>query len=137
MFSVPIRTENVICNNFTLNQIEFKQLLQKAIQFANNKPHHVFVLSIPDWGVTPFAEGRNRQQIAREIDLYNAVCKTMAEKKECHYIDITASQRVDGNKADFLAADGLHPSAKEYAKWAVQLAEAITKDNLSIWNDEE
>jgi lysophospholipase L1-like esterase len=107
-------------------EMELEKLLQRAIHFANNKPHHVFVLSIPDWGVTPFAEGRNRQQIAREIDAYNEVCKTTAEKMECHYIDITASQREDGNKAEFLAADRLHPSAKEYAKWAVQLADAIT-----------
>lgn len=111
-------------------KIEFTQLLQRAIQFANNKPQHVFVLSIPDWGITPFAEGRNRQQIAQEIDAYNAVCKTMAEKLECHYIDITTSQREDGNKADFLSADGLHPSAKEYAKWAVQLADTILMDNF-------
>ena len=112
-------------------KIEFAQLLQKAIQFANNKPHHVFILSIPDWGVTPFAEGRNRLQIAQEIDAYNAVCRTMAEKMECHYIDITVSQREDGNKMEFLAADGLHPSAKEYAKWALQLADAIRRDNTN------
>src|SRR5436190_11027403 len=41
-------------------KIEFEQLLQRAIQFAGNKPYRVFVLSIPDWGMTPFAEGRDR-----------------------------------------------------------------------------
>ena len=106
-------------------EIEFEHLLQRAIQFAKNKPNHVFVLSIPDWGVTPFAEGSNRKQIAAEIDAYNKVCEEGAANFNTHYIDITTSQRADGNKDDFLAADKLHPSGKEYAKWAVQLASVI------------
>lgn len=106
-------------------KIEFDHLLQRAIQFANNKASHVFVLSIPDWGVTPFAEGRDRKKVAEEIDAYNKVCEEAAEKFSTHYIDITAAQRVDGNKDAFLAADKLHPSGKEYAKWATKLAAAI------------
>lgn len=111
-------------------KIEFEHLLQRAIQFANNKTNHVFVLSIPDWGVTPFAEGRDRKKIAEEIDCYNLVCKTAAEKFKTHYIDITASQRIDGNKDEYLAADKLHPSGKEYAKWAIKLA-ALIKTTFS------
>lgn len=104
---------------------EFELLHQKAIQFTSNKPNHVFVLSIPDWGVTPFAEGRDREKIAEEIDAYNYVCKVTAAKFNTHFIDITVSQRADGNKDDFLAADKLHPSGKEYTKWAVKLAAII------------
>ena len=104
---------------------EFEGLLKRAIQLGGNKPPNVFVLSIPDWGVTPFAAGRNRQQIATEIDAYNAVCKSMSEKYQTHFIDITVSQREDGSKDDFLAPDKLHPSGKEYAKWAAQLSEKI------------
>lgn len=106
-------------------EIEFEHLLQRAIQFANNKPRHVFVLSIPDWGVTPFAEGKDRKKIAEEIDAYNAVCKIAAQKFNTHFIDITASQRIDGGKDEFLAADKLHPSSKEYAKWAAKYFETI------------
>jgi lysophospholipase L1-like esterase len=106
-------------------EIEFEQLLQRAIQFTNNKPNHVFVLSIPDWGVTAFAEGRDRKKIAEEIDAYNNVCKITAAKLNTNYIDITASQRADGNKEEFLAEDKLHPSGKEYAKWANKLAQQI------------
>ena len=106
-------------------EIEFTALLQRAIQFSGNIPNHVFVLSIPDWGVTPFTEGRDGKKIAEEIDAYNAVCKMTAEKFHANYIDITASQRADGNKADFLAGDQLHPSGKEYAKWATKLATEI------------
>ena len=111
-------------NNF---EIEFEHLLQRAIAFANNNSTHVVVLSIPDWGVTPFAEGRDREKIAREIDAYNLVCKIAAQKFNTHFIDITTAQRLDGNKEEFLAADKLHPSGKEYAKWAKRLAEKINE----------
>ena len=112
-------------NNF---KIEFEHLLQRALQFAGNKPQHVFVLSIPDWGITPFAEGRNRKQVADEIDAYNNVCETSAAAFKTHFINIITSQRADGNKTEFLAADGLHPSGKEYNKWAVKLADIILKE---------
>ena len=104
---------------------EFTGLLERAIRFSGGNSQNVYVLSIPDWGVTPFAEGRDRQQIAKEIDHYNDVCRMIAAELQCRYIDITDSQRIDGNKPEFLAADGLHPSGKEYAKWAALLATAI------------
>lgn len=107
--------------------IEFEHLLQKAIQFAGNKPHHVFVLSIPDWGVTPFAEGRDRKKIAEEIDAFNLICQNSAGAYNTQFIDITVSQRADGNRTAFLAADGLHPSGMEYKKWATSLGDNILK----------
>lgn len=109
-------------------KIEFEHLLQRAVQLADNNTSHIFVLSIPDWGVTPFAEGRDRNKIAAEIDTYNLTCKEAAGKFGAHYIDITTAQRIDGNKHEFLAADKLHPSAKEYAKWAAKLATAIKSE---------
>ena len=48
---------------------EYTALLKQAIGLANGRPERVFVLSIPDWGVTPFAEGRDRNKIAQEIDV--------------------------------------------------------------------
>jgi len=116
-------------------KIEFEQLLQKAIAFANNKPNRVFVLSIPDWSVTPFAEarlpdgqGRDRKQVADDIDTYNDICETSAKEFKTRFINITSSQRADGADAAFLATDGLHPSGKEYTKWAIQLSEAVLKE---------
>jgi lysophospholipase L1-like esterase len=106
-------------------KIEFEHLLQRAIQFANNIANHVIVLSIPDWGVTPFAADRDAKQIAKEIDAYNFVCKNAAKHFNTHYIDITTSQRMDGAKDDFLAQDKLHPSGKEYKKWAEKVAQEI------------
>jgi lysophospholipase L1-like esterase len=110
-------------------KIEFEHLLQRAIQFANNKARHVFVLSIPDWGVTPFAADRDRQQIAKDIDVYNKICEAGAKQFQTHFINITKSQRVDGGKDEFLAADKLHPSGKEYAKWARKLMDNFLMNN--------
>lgn len=109
-------------------KIEFEQLLQQAIQFAGDKPYRVFVLSIPDWGITPFAGDRDRKKIAAEIDAYNYICETLAKQFQANFIDITVSLREDGNSSGFLAADGLHPSGIEYKKWAAKLADAILKE---------
>lgn len=104
---------------------EFENLLKAAIRFAGNNQKRVFVISIPDWGVTPFAEGRDRTLIAKEIDEYNDACKQITEAHQCKFIDITISQREDKNKTEMLASDGLHPSGLEYAKWAKKLADQI------------
>ena len=105
--------------------VEFESLLQQAIAFAKGKANHVFVLSIPDWGVTPFAKDRNAELIAAEIDDYNAVNKKITQQYGCAYLDITPSTRKNGTNADYLAEDGLHPSALEYAIWASALSEQV------------
>jgi lysophospholipase L1-like esterase len=100
----------------------FESLLKQAIQFANGKADHVIVLSIPDWGVTPFARDRDTKQIATEIDNYNSVNKAIAERYKVGYIDITPASREAISDRSLIASDGLHPSAKEYAKWSESLS---------------
>jgi lysophospholipase L1-like esterase len=104
---------------------EFKELLNESIAFAGGHPEHVFVLSIPDWGVTPFAEGRDRHKIGQEIDGYNAACKEITLAYKCQYIEITQSTRDNAHDKTYVAGDGLHPSAKEYTVWAGRLADAV------------
>jgi lysophospholipase L1-like esterase len=106
---------------------ELEQLINQSIAFAGGKADHVFVLSIPDWGVTPFAEGKDRHKVATEIDAYNAAKKDIALAHKCHYIEITESTRKNGQDAAYLAGDGLHPSGKEYAVWAERLADKIAE----------
>lgn len=101
---------------------EFTALLQKAIQYAGNRPERVVVLSIPDWGVTPFASGRDRAQIAAEIDAYNAANRQISLQYNVHYIDITPWTREAATDPTLLAADGLHPSGKEYRRWAERVS---------------
>jgi lysophospholipase L1-like esterase len=102
---------------------EFEELLKKAIRFAGNHTSHVVVISIPDWGITPFAKDRNQQAIANEIDAYNAANKEIATRYQVSYIDITSWTREATRDPSLLAPDGLHPSAKEYHRWAIKIAE--------------
>ena len=104
-------------------------MLKKAIFFSGNNPERVVVLSIPDWGVTPFAEGRDRAKIANEIDAYNAANKIISEKYNVHYLYITAWTREAVTDPSLLTSDGLHPSGKEYKRWAEQLV-ALFKKNI-------
>ena len=96
---------------------QFSGLLERAIALAGHQPSRVFVLSIPDWGVTPFAQGRDRARIAQEIDAFNATARHICKALGVAFIDITPTSRDQGGDADMLVADGLHPSAAMYARW--------------------
>ncbi len=98
---------------------EFTLLLNRALVLANNKKSRVIVLSIPDYSVTPF--GNNNNQVAKEIDAFNAINKQVALAAGITYIDITGSTRQALSDPSLVAADGLHPSGKEYRKWALLL----------------
>ena len=106
---------------------QFESLLKQAIQFTDGKADHVIVLSIPDWGSTPFAKtaGRDRQQISAEIDAYNKASKEIASNYKANYVDITPGTREAVNDLSLIAGDGLHPSGKEYAKWATRVCDII------------
>lgn len=94
---------------------EFAALLQRAIGFAGGDPSKVIVVSIPDWGVMPFAEGRDRRKIADEIDRYNLINQEEAMKARASYVSITGISRRDD--PELVADDKLHPSGKQYAEW--------------------
>ena len=98
---------------------EFHTLLQRAIRHANGRAGRVLVLSIPDWGVTPFAanDQRDAATIGCEIDAFNAAARRMCEKEGVAFVDITPVSREHGAEAGMLAADGLHPSAAMYTLW--------------------
>lgn len=105
--------------------VQFEELLKMAITFAGNKPSQVFVLSIPDWGVTPFGKSHDPEKIAKEIDSFNVINKTISTNLMVTYIDITRSTREAANDPSLISSDHLHPSAKEYHRWAEKLAIAI------------
>ncbi len=100
-------------------------LVKKAIHLAADKPAHVHLLSIPDWGITPFAKDRDSRKIAKEIDAFNHIAMQMARQYGTGWLDITGSTREATNDAALLAGDGLHPSGKEYGRWAQWLAKKI------------
>jgi len=97
---------------------QFVFLLNKSIEHAGGDQNRVIVLSIPDWGVTPFASGRDRGQIAKEINEFNLVNREESEKAGVHYVDVMPSSREASNDISLIASDGLHPSVKMYSEWA-------------------
>lgn len=106
-------------------RIQFTECLNQAIQFGGGKKEHVFVVSIPDWGVTPFGASANPAQVAAAIDHFNAINKQITASMGVAYIDITPTSRQ--NDASLVAGDGLHPSGKQYSQWAGLLAPVMEK----------
>jgi lysophospholipase L1-like esterase len=104
---------------------QFNTLLDIAIGFAGGHSDRVFVVSIPDWGVTHFAEGRDHEKIAKEIDVFNQIKKEETEKRSILFFDITGISRVAASDPTLTADDGLHPSGKMYALWVEKIAPQI------------
>ena len=100
---------------------EFIELLNMAIEFGDNNPKNVIVISIPDWGVSPFAANRNRTEISTEIDAFNLVKKEETIKKGVKFVNITPISRTALNNADMIASDGLHFSGKMHQLWVNEI----------------
>lgn len=105
-------------------RIKFKEVLNTAIQFAGDNKTHVFVLSIPDWGITPFAAGQG-STISPQIDQFNAINKQISTAAGVNYLDITGISRQAKNDPDLIASDGLHPSGKMYSEWVKLLGPMV------------
>ncbi len=103
-------------------RIKFSQLLDSAIAYSDNRISRVFVLSIPDYSVTPFVYPADKARVSMEIDWFNAINKQITSQRNIAYINITPSTRQGATDPTLIANDGLHPSAKEYSKWASMLA---------------
>lgn len=106
---------------------EFRQLLQTAIRYANKRPDRVVVLSIPDWGQSPYAEGRDRQQIGQQIDAFNSVARAECQQAGVAFVDITPLSRAAAGDATQFANDGLHYSGKQMRQWAEQVFPLVDK----------
>jgi lysophospholipase L1-like esterase len=108
---------------------QFHFLLNQSIEYAGGNVNRVAVLSVPDWGVTPFAANRDGGQIAKEIDEFNLANRGLSEKAGVHYVDVTPISRQAINDSELIAADGLHPSGKMYALWA-EIVLPIVRETL-------
>ncbi|UKJ08086.1 SGNH/GDSL hydrolase family protein [Solitalea lacus] len=108
---------------------QFRRLLRIANKFAKGNRKHVFVLSIPDWGVTPFAQNRwDTHVIKEEINRFNEVNKDEALNYGVHYINITPTSYLAENDSTFIASDNLHFSGKMYEEWAKLALSAVRKE---------
>ena len=104
---------------------EIEDLLDQAIDFAGKITNHVVVVSIPDWGATPFAKDRNREEIAKQIDEYNTINREISLQKGVHYVDITPGSRLSLSNYSLVTTDELHPSGKEYLKWTEEIYKIV------------
>lgn len=104
--------------DFDIYKQEFEDLLQVAIARAGGRKDRVFVVSIPDWAYTPFGQGySNPASISQEIDAYNAANYAISNTYGVHYVQVTQISRQGLVRPDFVANDGLHPSAIQYTEW--------------------
>jgi lysophospholipase L1-like esterase len=104
---------------------QFLLLLNRALMYAGYNKKRVIVLSIPDYGVTPYASGSDRALIAKEIDSFNLINKAIAIQSGVNYLDITPTSRLAADDKTLIATDGLHPSGLQYKLWAEGLVPII------------
>lgn len=104
---------------------EFEALLKKAINLAGGDKTHVFVVSIPDYGYTPFGKA-DQSTITADTDNFNSACKDIALKNGVTFINITDISRRGIAEPDLVADDGLHPSKKMYGEWVQRILEQCT-----------
>ncbi len=110
---------------------QFDTLLARAVAFAGGRADRVVVLSIPDWGVTPFAAGRDRAAIARQIDAFNTTAREGVAHAGAQWVDVTPESRLVAGDPKLVAGDGLHPSPVMHAAWA-ELALPAARKALRI-----
>ncbi len=103
----------------------FTELLQESIAFAGNNPSHVFVLSIPDYSVTPFAQNSDTAEIRAQLEEFNAINYQISMAYNVGYINITPLTEEMKTNGSLVADDGLHPSALEYTQWVALLAPQV------------
>ena len=106
---------------------EFEDLLQQAIRFANGDRSKVFVVSIPDYAYTPFGQQSKPELISKGIDEYNAVNRSITERYQIAYFDITPISREGIEDPTLVATDKLHPSGAQYERWVELILEDIKK----------
>ena len=110
---------------------QFDALLVRAIQLAGNDATRVIVLSIPDWGATPFGHGSGRDlaQVSAQIDAFNAAAHAETSARRAAWVDVTPVSRDVAHDPTLAAHDGLHPSAAMYARW-VELVLPVAEGRL-------
>jgi len=101
-------------------RLDLLKLLDMSIGYSI-KRDNIVLISIPDWGVTPFAEGYDRNIIEEDIDQFNSVIKDVANANNILYVDVTEISRRALIEKDLIANDSLHPSGKMHKEWAEKI----------------
>lgn len=115
---------------------EFEDLLKIAISLAGGIKSRVFVISIPDYGFTPFAK-KDQEKISKGIDAYNEANQLITKKLGVKYYYITDISRKGLDEPGLVAFDGLHPSGKMYSEWVERILEDATLRHAAETDSEE
>jgi lysophospholipase L1-like esterase len=95
----------------------FALLADRMLEVLQEK-NRLLVVSIPDFSVAPtgprYARGRN---ISEGLIRFNQIIAEESKKRGLRVIDVFPISKEMGRDPSLVAADGLHPSAKEYAEW--------------------
>ena len=112
-------------NQFNSRSInEFEDDLDKLLIKINNlkkKDGSVLIVSIPDWGSSPYGENMDRNQISTEINTFNNSLKSFANINGLKYVDVTEISRRVINEPNLITSDNLHPSGLMYLEWAKKI----------------
>ena len=96
---------------------ELDNMFEKIASNYYLKDAKQFVVSIPDWGATPFGSSYDRVQIAIEINQYNGLKRNTSEARAAPFINITDISRTNPDASELVVLDGLHPSELMYSYW--------------------
>jgi lysophospholipase L1-like esterase len=104
----------------------FSALLHRSVALAGGRPDRTFVLTIPDWSVTPFARAsdRDREQMAAELDAYNSVVRRVCEGAGVVVFDVTTSTQ---RTPDAVVDDDLHPDRASYRRWVELIVDDVDR----------
>ena len=106
--------------------MEFSALLERAISLAGGDEDRVFVVSIPDYGYTPFGVN-NQSTISAELAQFNDTCRARTLSRGVAHFDITPISQQWPDTPDLVAADGLHPSGAQYGRWVASFADEVAE----------
>ena len=104
---------------------EFEELLQQAVSFAGDDPSKVFVVSIPNYGVTPFGMTRGEDRIRRELLKYDSIADSIASAYGIPFVNITPISENAKTNMDLIASDELHPSGEQYRLWVTEMLPVV------------
>lgn len=117
---------------FSIYELQFPELVNKAIALAKGDKSNVIVVSIPDYAYTPFGQQYNNpSKISTEIDNYNAFAKKYCLEKNIEFVSITDITRQGLLDTKLVAPDGLHPSELAYSYFVERI---LPKANSATQN---
>ena len=105
---------------------DFRSVLSRALAFVA-RPSSLIVVSIPDWGASPYAADQDRDRISREIEAFNARERESVARAGARWVNVTPASLRMADDRSLAVEDGLHPSGVMYREWAgIVLPVALT-----------